>query len=62
MTRRSPLDAAMWNQLIYEGEVRCQGCDEMVDLSSAEDINDGVELWNEHVRSCEEAPDQPEAE
>ena len=53
MARSSPLDAAMWQALIDIGEVRCRGCDEFVDLSGCEEINDGVEVWNEHVRSCD---------
>lgn len=52
MARRSPLDAVLWQGLIEQGEVRCRGCDEFVDLESADDINEGVELWNEHVAEC----------
>lgn len=55
MTRRSPLDAVMWQKLIEEGEVRCRGCDTFVDLEDAEDINEGVEIWNEHVADCSAA-------
>lgn len=53
MPRRSPLDAVLWQQLIEEGEVRCRACDTMVDLDDADDINEGVELWNDHVQECD---------
>lgn len=58
MARTSPLDAAMWSRLVEDdGEVRCRGCDTMVDLSSADDINDAVDCWNEHVQDCPNAID-----
>lgn len=56
MSRRSPLDAVMWQKLIEEGEVRCRGCDTMVDLGDSTDINDGVETWNAHVAECPGEP------
>jgi hypothetical protein len=46
------LDAAIWQQFVTEGQVRCASCDEFVDLDDAETINEGVELWNEHVEEC----------
>lgn len=51
MTRT--LDAAMWQKLIDEGEIRCRGCGTMVDLSDADDINEGVDIWNAHVAECD---------
>jgi len=57
MARRSPLDAALWQGLIDKGEVRCRGCDTFVDLEDADDINEGVEIWNEHVADCPASPE-----
>lgn len=59
MSRRSPLDAVMWQKLIEEGEVKCLGCDDFVDLSDCENVNEGVDTWNEHVADC---PGDPEVE
>jgi len=40
-----------WEEAVFEyGEMRCQGCVDAVDLSDAETINEGIEIWNEHVR------------
>jgi len=33
------------------GSVLCDGCDQRVDLSDAEDITDAAELWNQHLES-----------
>jgi hypothetical protein len=55
MSRRSPLDAVFWQMLIHEGEVRCRGCDTFIDLDDADDINEGVDIWNAHVEECADA-------
>jgi len=62
MPRVSPLDAVMWQKLIEEGEVRCRGCDTMVDLSDADDINEGVDIWNDHVADCDSDAEVSESE
>jgi hypothetical protein len=34
----------------YEhGEVLCDGCNETVDLSEAEDIQEAAQIWDNHV-------------
>lgn len=57
MTRKAPLAAVAWQKFVEEGEVRCRGCDTMVDLSDADDINEAIALWNDHVADCEAAPE-----
>jgi Fe2+ or Zn2+ uptake regulation protein len=33
------------------GEVLCDECEQVVDISDAESAEAGMEIWNEHVRS-----------
>jgi transcription elongation factor Elf1 len=47
-----------WQGLVEKGCVKCRGCGEFVDLEEADSINEGVELWNEHVEKCGEGPRQ----
>lgn len=58
--RTSPLSGLLWQRLIIEGEVRCRGCDTMVNLDEADEINDAVGIWNTHVQDCPEA--EPDGE
>jgi hypothetical protein len=32
------------------GEVRCEGCNEVVDLSDANNLAEVAKIWNGHVR------------
>lgn len=50
MTRT--LTAAMFQKYIEQGFVSCIECDDSVDLSEANDINDAVEIWNDHVQEA----------
>jgi hypothetical protein len=51
VSRTSPLDAVFWQGMVEQGEIRCRGCDEFVDLDNADDINEAIEIWNNHVKS-----------
>jgi hypothetical protein len=45
-----------FHEAVHEhGEARCQGCDEPVDLSNADDVDEAIDIWNEHVK--EEHPE-----
>ena len=45
-------DPHEWDEAVHEyGEARCEGCNELIDLSEADSINEGIEIWNEHVRA-----------
>lgn len=41
----------VFNEAVNEyGELKCRGCDDFVDMSGAETVNDGIDIWNDHVR------------
>lgn len=45
------LHAADFDEAVNEyGEIRCTDCQDAIDLSDAGTINEGVEIWNDHVR------------
>lgn len=46
------IDLELFKEGYHEyGEVRCDGCNERVDLSNAEDVDEALEVWNEHVET-----------
>lgn len=48
-------DMSVFREAFHEyGEIQCKGCGETVDLSTAEDVDEALELWNDHVREMDE--------
>lgn len=49
MTRE--IDSHEFGEAVHvHGEARCEGCGEDIDMSEADNVNEGIEIWNEHVR------------
>lgn len=46
-------------KLLKEGyheydEVTCEACNEVVDLSNADNVNEAIQLWNKHAHTKHE--------
>lgn len=46
------MDQELFREAYHEyGEAICDGCNETVDLSTADDVDEAVKVWNRHVES-----------
>lgn len=46
------ISAHEFGEAVHEhGEATCEGCGESVDLSDADTVEEGREIWNEHIRT-----------
>jgi len=54
MTEEHPLTEELEERIAESyhehSEVICDGCNQTVDLSNADDLNEAIEIWNNHVK------------